>query len=328
MNAVVYCRVSSKDQVEGTSLESQELACLDYARRHNFAVSKVFIEEGESAKFADRTQLLELLSYCKNRTLKIEALIVWKLDRFARNVEDHYTIKAALKKLGVQIVSVTEPIQADPNGKLMETILAGFAEFDNDIRALRSVQGMQQRLREGIWPWKPPLGYLSPKSGKKTQPDQPDPSCFKPIRKAWQMFATGAYTKADILRRLRKWGVCAYRGQLVTSQLLDHMFGNSYYAGLVRDPWSGEEYPGRHVAMVSAVEFARVQKIVSGRSNSQPHHRLTDSFPLRGQVPMPIMQRFYDWILCQGALPILSLLQVFPPRLSDSNQKLCVSGGP
>src|SRR5216683_3423075 len=138
MNAVIYSRVSSKDQVEGTSLESQELACRDYARRQNLTISKAFIEEGESAKFADRTQLLELLSYCKDKTRTIEVLLVWKIDRFARNVEDHYTIKAALKKLGVHIVSVTEPIQADPNGKLLETILAGFAQFDNDIRALRT----------------------------------------------------------------------------------------------------------------------------------------------------------------------------------------------
>lgn len=300
MNGVIYCRVSSKDQVEGTSLQSQELACRDYARQHNVAISRVFIEEGESAKFADRTQLLELLSYCKDKNRKIEILLVWKLDRFARNVEDHYMIKAALKKLGVRIVSVTEPIQADPNGKLMETILAGFAQFDNDIRALRTVQGMEQRLREGIWPWKPPLGYLPPKIGKKTQPDEPDPRCFEPIRKAWQMFATGAYTKADILRLLRTWGVRAYRGRLVTAQLLDHMFGNSYYAGVIRDPWNGAEYPGRHVAMVSAVEFARVQEIVHGRSNSQAHHRLTDAFPLRGQVRCPSCDALMTGYFAQG----------------------------
>lgn len=300
MNAVIYCRVSSKDQVDGTSLESQDLACRDYAKRQKLTVSKVFVEEGESAKFADRTQLLELLSYCKDKSHKVDFLIVWKLDRFARNVEDHYTIKSALKKLGVQIASVTEPIQDDPNGKLMETILAGFAQFDNDIRALRSVQGMQQRLREGIWPWKPPLGYLPPKNGKKTQPDTPDPRCFDPIRKAWQMFATGAYAKADILRLLRTWGVNAYRGRLVTAQLLDHMFANPYYAGVVRDPWSGAEHAGRHLPMVTASEFARVQEIVSGRNNSQPHHRLTDAFPLRGQVKCPSCEGLMTGYFAQG----------------------------
>lgn len=300
MNAVAYCRVSSKDQVEGTSLESQESACRDYAKRQNLAVSRVFVEEGESAKFADRTQLLELLNYCRDKSRRIEILLVWKIDRFARNVEDHYTIKAALKKLGVRIVSVTEPIQADPNGKLLETILAGFAQFDNDIRALRTVQGMQQRLREGIWPWKPPLGYLPPKAGKKTQPDEPDPRCFEPLQKAWRMFATGAYRKADIVRLLRIWGVHAYRGRLVNPQLLDHMFGNPFYAGLIRDPWSGEEYAGRHVAMVSATEFAQVQEIVNSKAHSQPHHRVTDAFPLRGHVRCPSCEALMTGYFAQG----------------------------
>ena len=300
MNAVIYCRVSSKEQLEGTSLQSQEAACRDHARRHNLTVARVFIEEGESAKFADRTQLLELLSYCKDKSRKIESLLVWKIDRFARNVEDHYAVKAVLRKLGVQIISVTEPIQSDPNGQLMETILAGFAQFDNDVRALRTVQGMRQRLLDGIWPWMPPLGYLPPKIGKKTQPDEPDPRCFKQIQKAWQMLATGAYTKADILRLLRSWGVIAYRGRLVSAQSLDHIFANSYYAGIIRDPWSGDEYPGRHVAMVNATEFARVQEIVRRRNKSLPHHRVTDAFPLRGQVRCPSCEALMTGYFAQG----------------------------
>ena len=290
MNAVIYCRVSSKEQIEGTSLETQEQLCREYARRQNMAAIRVFVEEGESAKFADRPALLELLQYCRDKRRGIGVLLVWKIDRFARNVEDHYAVKAALKKLGVQIVSVTEPIQADPNGKLLETILAGFAQFDNDIRALRSVQGMQQRLREGIWPWMPPLGYLPPRIGKKTQPDEPDPRCFEQLKKAWQMYATGAYAKADILRLLRTWGVRAQRGRLVTAQRLDHMFANPFYAGIVRDPWTGAEYSGRHVPMVGTEEFARVQETTRNRSNSQPHHRLSEAFPLRGLVRCPTCQ--------------------------------------
>jgi site-specific DNA recombinase len=200
MNAVVYCRVSSKDQVEGTSLESQELACRDYARRKNLTISKVFIEEGESAKFADRTQLLELLSYCKDKGQKIAVLLVWKIDRFARNVQDHYSLKATLLKYGVQIHSVTEPIDDDPNGKLMETILAGFAQFDNDIRAMRTVQGMRRKIHEGLFPWKAPLGYRSVTrpGDRKTAPDEPDEPRFGLLQKAWRSLATGAYSKGEI----------------------------------------------------------------------------------------------------------------------------------
>lgn len=287
MNAIIYCRVSSRDQVEGTSLESQESACREYAVRHSFTVSRVFIEEGESAKVADRTQLLELLSYCQNKSHAVEALLVWKVDRFARNVEDHYAIKATLRKHGVNVVSVTEPIQADPNGKLLETILAGFAQFDNDIRAMRTVQGMSQKLRDGIWPWKPPLGYLPPKAGKKRQADQPDPTRFEPIRKAWELLATGAYTKASILRLLRTWGVKGYRGQMLCAQRIDQIFRNPYYAGILMDPWTRAEYKGEHVPMVTPSEFARVQQVIASRGRSKPHHRIHPVLPLRGLVRCP-----------------------------------------
>lgn len=109
MNAVIYCRVSSKEQVDGTSLESQEIACREYAARHQLSVSRVFVERGESAKFADRTQLLEMLEFCRKGERHIEELLVWKVDRLARNVGDHFSIKAALQKLGVRVVSVTDP---------------------------------------------------------------------------------------------------------------------------------------------------------------------------------------------------------------------------
>src|SRR2546425_7906596 len=199
MNGIIYCRVSSKEQIEGTSLETQEQACREYARAKNIKVLKIFVERGESAKFADRTQLLELIDFCKENKGKINLLLVWKVDRFSRNVGDHFNIKAVLMKYGVRIVSVTEPIDSNPEGKLMETILAGFAQFDNDIRAMRTVQGMRRKLQEGLFPWKPPLGYKSSTTNgeKKTTPDEPDHRVFGLLQKAWRTFASGGYTKTD-----------------------------------------------------------------------------------------------------------------------------------
>src|ERR1051326_7315079 len=98
MNGIIYCRVSSREQIEGTSLESQEAACRDYARQHSIQIHKVFIERGESAKFADRTQLLELIDFCHQKKGTLQALLVWKIDRFSRNVGDHFNIKAMLMK--------------------------------------------------------------------------------------------------------------------------------------------------------------------------------------------------------------------------------------
>src|SRR2546428_7784787 len=108
MNGVSYCRVSSKEQSEGTSLESQEVACREYARSHNIKVLKIFIERGESAKFADRTQLIELIDFCRQNKGAVQVLLVWKVDRFSRNVVDHFNIKASVMNYGVRVVFVTD----------------------------------------------------------------------------------------------------------------------------------------------------------------------------------------------------------------------------
>ena len=98
MNAVIYCRVSSRDQVEGTSLESQERSCREYATKHNLTISRVFIEEGESAKFADRTQLLELLSYCKDKKIAV-------LERMRNNKNENWTDHGGRILLVVEITN-------------------------------------------------------------------------------------------------------------------------------------------------------------------------------------------------------------------------------
>ena len=283
-SGVIYCRVSTKEQIEGTSLESQEVACREYARQRNIRILKTFVERGESAKFADRTQLIKLIDFCRESKDKIQSLLVWKVDRFARNVGDHFNIKATLMKYGVRVVSVTEPIDANPEGNLMETILAGFAQFDNDIRATRTVQGMRRKIQEGIFPWKPPLGYRSAarEGTKKTRPDEPDQPVFGLLQKAWKAFATGEYTKAEIRRLMESWGVQTENGISMTAQSLDNMFRNKYYAGILVDPWSQEEHAGCHIAMVSLDDFNRVQANVSRRNRSLPHQRDRLEFPLRG----------------------------------------------
>ena len=302
MNGIVYCRVSSKEQTEGTSLESQRLACEEYARSKNIKVLRIFVEQGESAKFADRTQLLELLDFCRKNKNNVQVLLVWKIDRFARNVADHFNIKAALLKYGVRIVSVTEPIDSKPEGKLMETILAGFAEFDNEIRAMRSVQGMRRKIQEGIFPWIPPLGYKSAnlRGAKKIEPDVPDQPLFGLLRRAWKEFATGAYTKAEIRRLMTNWGILTRQGEPISPQSLDAFFRNEYYAGVITDPWSHEEFDGRHIPMVSREEFAQVQQTIQKRARSEPHQKERPEFPLRGLVRCHKCRRYMTGSFSRG----------------------------
>lgn len=283
MNAVIYCRVSSKEQVEGTSLESQQIACREYAVRNHMNVVRVFVERGESAKFADRPQLLDMLEFCAKPERGIEQVLVWKVDRLARNVGDHFNIKAGLMKRGIRVVSVTEPIDAKPEGKLLETILAGFAQFDNDIRAARCTQGMRRKIQEGIFPWKPPLGYKSANrpGGKKTLPDVPDQPAFSIIQTGLLEFAAGNLTKARLLRLFNSRGLRSNHGKPLAPQSIDNMLSDVFYAGVIRDPWSGEELQGGHVPMISRQTFNAIQTIIGRRSNSVPHCAVRTEFPLR-----------------------------------------------
>jgi site-specific DNA recombinase len=301
MNGVIYCRVSTKEQTEGTSLEWQKQACQEYAARKNIEISKVFVEMGESAKFADRTQLLKLIDFCKDKKNDVQVLIVWKIDRFARNVVDHFKIKSILGNSGVEIHSVTEPIDSRPEGRFMETMLAGAAQFDNDIRALRSVGGMERRVQEGIFPWMPPLGYMSanPKA-KKTQPDIPDPDRFPIIKAAWQRLLSGFFTKADIARYFRDAGLTTRGGKPVTAQLIDRIFINKFYAGILINPWTREEIQGKHLAMITIEDFHQVQHLLSKRSNSQSHRFLNPDFPLKSVLRCPACKRPMTGSWCKG----------------------------
>ena len=160
MQAVAYVRVSTDDQVHGTSLDSQVKNCREHAARLGFQLPKenIFREEGVSAKLINRPELARLLTYCAKNKGKVGVCIVFKVDRLARNSEYHHIIKAQLLKTGVKLVSVTEPIDDSPMGNLMDSMLAAFAQFDNDIRLARTTGGMKARTEQGGWPHDAPYG--------------------------------------------------------------------------------------------------------------------------------------------------------------------------
>src|SRR5882672_6844745 len=74
--AVIYCRVSTKEQVEeGNSLVTQEKNCREFALKENFEVIELFVEQGESAKTQDRTELKRLMTFCTDKNNKVDAVI-------------------------------------------------------------------------------------------------------------------------------------------------------------------------------------------------------------------------------------------------------------
>jgi DNA invertase Pin-like site-specific DNA recombinase len=173
VGAVIYIRVSTKEQTENLSLATQLKACEEYCERQGFEVLARFREEGESAKTADRTELQKLLQFCRTNKGRVQFVVVFNLTRFAREKYDHFALRAHLKSLGISLRSATEPIDDTSTGKLMEGVLAAFAQFDNDVRSERTRGGMRAALELGRWTFLAPLGYLNaPRAmGKSLIPD-------------------------------------------------------------------------------------------------------------------------------------------------------------
>jgi DNA invertase Pin-like site-specific DNA recombinase len=153
VGAVIYVRVSTKEQTENLSLPTQLRACEEYCRRQGYEVLERFHEEGESAKSTDRSQLQNLLTFCRLNKGRVHFVVVFNLTRFARDTPspcglrraskyDHFALRSHLQSLGISLRSATEPIDDTSTGKLMEGVLAAFAQFDNDVRSDGTRAGM------------------------------------------------------------------------------------------------------------------------------------------------------------------------------------------
>ena len=126
MTAVIYARYSTDSQRE-ESIEGQIRECTAYAEKNGFTVVKHYIDRAISAKTDNRPQFQQMIKDSERGIFDI--IIVWKLDRFARNRYDSARYKTQLKRNGVKLVSATEVISAGPEGIILESVLEGYAEY-------------------------------------------------------------------------------------------------------------------------------------------------------------------------------------------------------
>ena len=184
---------------------------------------------------------------------------------------------------GVRLHSATESIQDDPTGKLMEGMLAAFAQFDNDVRAERTVVGMRASLQAGKWTYAAPLGYLNAKDacGDITLRVCPDKGSL--VREIFEMYSTGRYTQTEVLAHFTKLGLRGRNGEKIQGQRLNKMLQNPLYAGWITCSLLGEErVKGNFVQLVSQEIFDGVQGVRLGkRPTITPHLRNHPDFPLR-----------------------------------------------
>ncbi len=276
-NAIVYCRVSSKEQTHGYSLENQKEACHRYAFDNNLVVKQVFLNKhGESAKNMNRPAFKNLLNYVTKHHHTISTLVIWKFDRLSRDMSDFAQIFKLFESVCINVVSVTEPVDNTSNGFVLKNMHSMFAQLENIIRKERTEAGMKKAIENGRWVWKPPLGYCMAQ-------DQFGRSILKPdenaeiVREAFAMASKGVYTQKDICRHLRR------KTNSLYEQRLNRILRNWLYAGyIVSKKWLQEPVKGVHEPLVSEEVFYRVQKILRGKSQPVKSHRKDNpDFPLR-----------------------------------------------
>ena len=276
--AVIYTRVSTKEQAENYSLDNQTTACERFAVQHSYEAIRVFKNtHGESAKTVDRKALGELLEFVTNKANKIGAIIVWKHDRLSRNMVDFSALHETFRKLGIKVLSATEPNSDGSAGRLLRNMTGAFAQYENDVKSERTIAGMQRAVEEGRWVWHQPVGYAFRKDelGKaKLYPD--DNAQF--IRTAFELTAIGSYSQAEILQKLRANGFTG-----IYKQKLCQILRNPIYAGWISKPdWFPERVRGIHEPLVDDATWGRAQLVLDGkRPNTAPMLRNNPEFPLR-----------------------------------------------
>ncbi|HYH16216.1 MAG TPA: recombinase family protein, partial [Flavisolibacter sp.] len=164
-NAVVYTRVSSKEQSLNTSLQTQMKFCLAYAEKEGYNVIEFFGGTYESAKNDERKEFNKMISYVKRSKVGINTILVYTIDRFSRSGANAIYISKQLQELGIRIVAVTSPNDtATAAGILQQNIQLIFSQYDNDLRAEKTMLGMREKILKGEWSFKLPRGYAKDKN--------------------------------------------------------------------------------------------------------------------------------------------------------------------
>jgi len=279
--AVVYCRVSTKEQTQNLSLPTQQTRCVDYCTRQGWPVERVFRDEGESAKPQNRPEFQRMLAYCKANRHRIGFVVVHDLSRFSRAVDDQAVVISSLNAMEIRLRSVMENLDETAAGKLICNMTAVFNQFDNDRKAERTRLGMQKSAAMGRFPFKAPLGYLNaraPNGGNLV----PDPVRAPLISKAFELYASGAYSRREVLRKVTALGLTTQKGRAITAQSFESLLRREIYAGWVCIPSWGVRERGSFTPLISQSTFDAVRDLLLGRRLSvSAHDRNNPDFPLR-----------------------------------------------
>ena len=275
MKAVIYARYSSEKQDE-YSIEGQLYDCYEYAKKNNMTVIREYIDRAITGRTDKRPDFQKMILDSANH--EFEAILVWKTDRYFRNVELDRKYKRILKMNGVKIISINEPIsEDDASGFLTANIFSVFAEYYSLDLAQKMKRGQKIKAKECLY-----LGGVIPFGYKvENQKFVIDEGIAPFIREAFRMFADGASIKS-ISEYFNKNGLKNSYGREFSKNSFSYIFSNKKYIGVYKH--DDVEIEGGMPAMIDEELFNRVQERVKKNKKSPGSHKAKVEYLLSGKI--------------------------------------------
>ncbi len=277
-NTVIYTRVSTKEQAEtNQSLETQKKYCTLYAEKNNLNVVGYFGGTYESAKTDERNEFNRMIKYVKNLNQRIGCILVYSLDRFSRTGDNAIYISSQLKKQGISIIAVTQPIDVSTvSGVLQQNIQFIFSKYDNDLRREKSVSGMKEKLLKGEWIGAAPKGYKYTSAYKSKNQVIEISDEGKILKKAFLWKINECLSNIQISERLSKLGL------QIGNKRLSEIFRNPFYCGLITHTLlEGQTVKGKHQALISEEIFLQVNNMINEKHFGFKWSKEDEQTPLR-----------------------------------------------
>jgi DNA invertase Pin-like site-specific DNA recombinase len=277
--AAIYDRISSEMQIDNHSLDAQERQCRKYAEDRGWEVVQVYTDKAISGTHDRRPQFQQMIADAKAG--RLDVVIVYKLDRFARNVEHANKYMKILLAHSVTFVSITEGFDATTAmGKMQANMMATIAEWYSDNLSQEYKKGKRERAMKGLWNGDPPFGYQRTEDGRLA----PDPHDAAGVALAFGDYATGAFSDGEIARRLNAAG---YRTANKTGRrpfskdTARDMLKNRFYLGQVS--YKGEWFHGQHPGLVDPETFERALAARARQTKRRmTAHHSSRVYPLSG----------------------------------------------
>lgn len=271
MKAVIYARYSSDSQRE-ESIEGQIRECTAFAEKHGITVLRHYIDRAYSAKTDNRPEFQHMVKDSGKRLF--DMVIVWKLDRFARNRFDSARYKVMLSKNGAKVVSATEAISEGAEGIILESMLEGYAEYFSADLAQKVSRGQTENaLKCKFNGGNPTVGYQI----DSEQHFQINPQTAPFVLDAFKMYDDGA-TMSEVWDYLNSHGIRNTRGGEHTINSIAKMLKNRRYIG--EYSYRDVVVPGGMPAIVPEDLFERVQEKIEKNKKAPARHKAEDDYLL------------------------------------------------